>query len=280
MRRRLRWLAVLLTPLLILVVYLGMQSPTHQGPWIAAQSRLPELTVAGDSYHIRHIRDFRYHADGSPSQLNYLERSYHPTDLQRVWLGISHFAGGGLAHTFLSFEFAGDDFLVASVEARLRPGQSYKPLAGLLRRYNRLVVLGTEEDVIGLRSHIRAERVLLYPLELNDVQRRHLWSGIMADVELLSREPAFYNTLLDNCTTNLLKHDPGHRLLPRLLDYRLLLPGFSDGFARDRGWIADDLPLQEMRTRARVDPQGVDVDDPGFSRAIRAPGLRAGEIAP
>src|SRR5690606_19116865 len=104
-----------------------------------------------------------------------------------------------------SFEFSNNEFLAASVEARLRPGQSYSPLMGLMRQYNKLIVLGSEADIIGLRSHIRAERVLLYPLQLNQAQMEYVFHSFMKDAQALEQQPGFYNTLLDNCTTNLLK---------------------------------------------------------------------------
>lgn len=262
-------LKVLALPGAAVLLYLLFTFPTHDGDWQVLQARLPEVSVAGDAYRIHHIRDFSYRSDHRIRTVRYQEQEYALKDLRRIWLGLSHFSGYGLAHSFLSFEFEDGRYLVASVEARMRPGQSYSPFAGMLRRYPKIIVLGTERDVVGLRSRIRQERVLLYPLELTEAQRRHVFTGMMQDVQQLREKPSFYNTLLDNCTTGLLRHDPEHRFWRNLFDYRLLLPGFSDGYALEKGWIRTDRDLQQWRKHAAVsaafDPEAAD-----FSRKIRS----------
>src|SRR5690606_6985026 len=118
--------------------------PTHEGDWQLLQERLPEAslhqTEDADVYiKLRGIRDFRYGEDGSIAETRYLENVYYPQDVNRVWLGLSHFAEPGMAHAFLSFEFPQGN-LVVSIEARLRPDQSYNPLLGLVRQYPRMLV--------------------------------------------------------------------------------------------------------------------------------------------
>lgn len=255
-------------------LYWSALRPTHEGVWQSLQSRLPIVTIDqgenGDIYRIDNLRDFRYHPDGAIATPQYFSAQYQPADLQQVWLGISHFGGYGFAHTFLSFEFSEQLFLVASVEARLRADQSYNPLFGLVRQYNKLVVLGSEADVIGLRSHIRSERVLLYPLTLSKEQMQYLFRAVMVDAQQLSMRPSFYNTLLDNCTTNLLKHDPDYHVYNSLIDYRLLLPGYSDAVVQERGWMPDGASLESLRQRATVVvTEKVGLDAEGFSQAIR-----------
>ncbi len=131
-----------------------------------------------------------------------------------------------------------------------------------------MLVLGTEADIIGLRSHIRVERVLLYRLQLNEEQQAYLFRGLMADVTDIFKKPRFYNTLLDNCVTSLLRHDPEHSIWTGLLDYRVLLPGFGDGFAQEKGWISDELTLDKLREQARVDGT-ISPDSLNYSELIR-----------
>ncbi len=237
------------------------------------QARLPEAELisgeAGEVLRLRGLRDFRYLPDASPAGPRYLDADYPVADLDRVWVGISHFGEPGLAHTFLSFEFGDGRFLVASVEARLRPGQSYNPFRGLIRQYHKLLVWGTEADIVGLRSHIRGERVLLYPLSLSQEQRRGLLGALVAETAELQQRPAFYNTLLDNCTTNLLKYQPDYRWYASLLDYRVLLPGYIDGLLLEQGWIAPGTDLAGLRVKAQVQPALTHPDAADFSRAIR-----------
>jgi hypothetical protein len=251
-----------------LLAYLLSTNPTHDGDWREAQALLPEVDIDGDRYHLRNIRDFSYQADRSIEMARYLDQEFSLNSLKRIWLGLSHFSGYGLAHSFLSFEFDDGRYLVASVEARMRPGQSYSPFAGLFRRYHKIIVLGTERDIIGLRSKIRKERVLLYPLELTASQRRRVFTGMMQDVRTLREKPSFYNTLLDNCTTSLLRYDQNHRFWKNILDYRILLPGFADDYAVQRGWIRADRGLEQLRKQAVV-RTGLDPDDRNFSLWIR-----------
>lgn len=271
----LRRFIFLIFPLVLLTLWLLIQQPHQGGEWHPLQTRLPDIERQGDDYLIRDIRNFRYQADGMPASADYFDHSYNTEQLRRVWFGLSHFADHGFAHAFLSFEFANEnpeqeaDFLVASVEARLRPDQTYSPFTGLLRQYNRMIVLGTEEDIIGLRSHVRGERVHLYEMTLTPEQQQHLFRGMMADAANLSQVPAFYNTLLHNCVTSLLRHDPDYRVWRHLFDYRVLLPGFGDGFAQDKGWLAQDIALDQLRSESRVAQQHDPMDN-NFSVLIRA----------
>lgn len=275
-RRLLR--SVLLISFALFFMFLFFQTPTHDGEWSRLQTRLPLVTLQQNSpspiYHIENLRDFRYHADGSVQSANYRSAEFSPAHLQQIWLGISHFGNYGFAHTFLSFEFSDDKFLAVSVEARLRPTQTYNPLLGLLRQYNKMVVLGTEADIIGLRTHIRKERVLLYPLQLNAQQRDYLFHAVMSDAQQIVGQPEFYNTLLDNCATNLIKHDPNYRFYTSLLDYRLLLPGYADEVMQEKGWVQADQPIVELRKRAVIDAELMSLDATDFSRVIRQQWLR------
>lgn len=257
--------------LILLVALLLPHHPDPRGEWQSGHTLLPDIKIQEELVHIGNLRDFRYHPQGQIREVRYTEGSYHLSQLQQVWFGISHFGDHGLAHTFLSFEFAGNNYLTASIEARMRPDQSYHPIRGLLRQYQKIIVLGSEADIIGLRSHVRAERVLLYPLQLEAGQQQHLFRGILADAQALHQHPEFYNTLLDNCTTSLLRHDPQHRIWKALFDYRILLPGYSDAYAWERGWLNNDQELAELRRQALVDSL-ILPDDDHFSHLIRRNG--------
>lgn len=270
---RVRFFGLLLVMSLGAVLYWSAQVPGHAGNWQASHARLAGVASGHDErgqfYHLTNLRDFRYRTDGSIAAADYREARFAVADLRRIWFGISHFGGYGFAHTFLSFEFADEQYLVASVEARMRPDQNYHPLFGLIRQYNKIVVLGTEADIIGLRSHIRGEQVLLYPLQLDAAQTEYLFHALMGDAQQLVERPGFYNTLLDNCTTNLLKHAPGYRFYTSLIDYRLMFPGYSDAVAWEKNWINTDQPLEELRERARINPALTTPEAEDFSQMIR-----------
>ena len=94
---------------------------------------------------------------------------------------------------------------------------------------------------------------------------------MLGNVNEIYRNPRFYNTLTDNCTTNLLKYSRGLSWFDRMFNYRILLPGYSDELAYELGIIANDRPLADVRARARISPDGFAITDPMFSLKIRQP---------
>jgi hypothetical protein len=92
----------------------------------------------------------------------------------------------------------------------------------------------------------------------------------MQRVNKLAKEPEFYDTLTNNCTTNIRNHI--NHLKPDKVpyDYRVLLPGYSDRLAYDLGLIENHGSYEETRLRARVNYQAyLSRDDPEFSQEIR-----------
>ena len=255
----------------LLFAWLQFQVPRNEGPWHEAQGRTAWVEFAGRAFTVHGVRNFRYGADGRPVSGEYLDQSFDLDHLQRGWFGLSHFGPMGLAHTFLSFEFRDGDelrYLVLSIEGRLRPDQRYKPLAGLFRRYTLLSIFATEQDVIGLRSHVRGERVLIYPVNSSREGLEEVFLALVEDANDLHESPAFYNTVLDNCLTNLLKHTT---LLDNFAfaDLRVLLPGRTDRLTYALDVTPNNMPFDEARQRATIDPSLSEIDDPDFSASLR-----------
>ena len=269
MRMRRASLLAVGAPVALLAGSLLLKSPSHERAWKQEYAELPSVDIAGDRVAVTKVRDFSYGDDGTVIEARYHDTTVLLSNLASVWYGISHFEDFGLAHTFLSFGFADGRYLVISVEARQEMGESYGPLKGLMRNYELIYVVGEERDIIGLRTHVRKERVLLYELALSATRARRLFLQMLENIDRIYRQPAFYNTLTDNCTTNIVKNAERISTLQKLFDYRILLPGYSDGLAVDIGAIATDLPLDELRESARLDPRGIALDAPDFSTRIR-----------
>ena len=247
-----------------------VHSPAQDRDWKPEYARLPSKSwLEGDLYSIRNIRDFRFDAGGNITQTLYLDRDYDLAKLKALWLGISHFTEIGIAHTLLSFEFEDRPPLVVSVEARMEKGENYSPVKGLLRQYELIFLLATEQDSIGSRLHPRGERVLFYELAATDEERRALFRALMERVTDLEATPEFYNTLTDNCTSSLARHATRLSWTRRWFDYRLLLPGYSDGLAQDLGLLPTGMPIDTLRERAQLDPAMAPLESPEFSQAIR-----------
>lgn len=252
-----------------LALVLFFRTPSLERDWKTEYAVLPEAEVDGDLVALRNIRNFNYDPDGSIAAANYYDADYDLTKLASVWYGISHFASYGLAHTFLSFGFEDGRFLVVSIEARQEVGQDYGPIKGLLRNYELVYIVADERDVVGLRTHIRSQRALLYQLTLAKPKAEALLRSLLSSVEEQRRNPSFYNTVTDNCTTNILKYAEHVSLWQRWFDYRVVLPGYSDELAFDLGVIATDGGLEQARQVAYLDPSRTTLDDPDFSLKIR-----------
>jgi hypothetical protein len=249
-------------------LYVATLRPANEGPWREDHARSAYAELSGRNLTVHNIRNFRYENGQAPTERTYLSKTWQLDELVGVWFGLSHFGPFGMAHSFLSFEFSDGEFLVLSIEARLRPDQAYNPLAGLFRQYPKIYIVATEPDVIGVRSHQRGETVLLYPI--NDTPEKAVQAllTVLNDANDLLEAPGFYNTLLDNCLTNLLKHSANFANVSAA-DIRVLLPGHTDRLTYAFGITPDDIPFEAARRRAKIDPTLGGIDDPAFTANIR-----------
>ena len=250
----------------IFSMVLLLRSPSHDREWIAGQDRLPEVVVDGDVATVRNVRDFRYDATGTIAETRYEDRRYDLSRLDSVWYGISQISSfKGIAHTFLSFGFSDGTYLAVSIEARREVGEGYGPFRGLFRNYEVIYVLGDERDVIGLRSHVQRLPVRLYRIAIAPEEGAWLLRALLAEADEINRTPRFYNTLVDNCTTGIAKYATPMPAWRRLLDYRIVAPGYSDRLVRDLGLLGPAEPGD----RALVDPSRGSPSSDSFSTDIR-----------
>ena len=175
-----------------------------------------------------------------------------------------------LAHTMLSFGLADGRHFVISVEARLGVEESYSAVAGAGRRFPLMYIIGDERDLILLRTSIRDVEVYLYPGRAEPGQVQDLLVDMLARVNKLQREPEFYDSLTNNCTTNLVNHV--NKLRPGRIpfDVRVLLPGHSDRLAYELGLLDIDGRFEYARENAKVNVLAqLNSDSPEFSKRIR-----------
>lgn len=254
--------------ILALSVYFLFTTPTNDGPWKGLFERLASAQISGDQVEIANFRRARYDASGEPATINWENRSVDLSALKDVWFGISVFAEPGLAHTFLSFDFGDGDPVVISVEARQRPGQEYGALAGLFDRFHLTYVIADERDIIGLRTHLRREEVFFQPLSISRETAVTLFRDMLARTNALIDQPGFYNTLTTNCTNSLIR-DADFPAWRRYLDWRLLLPGYSDRVAYEFGILDHSYTLADLRAIARLDPASFSMETDDMSAQIR-----------
>jgi hypothetical protein len=245
-------------------------TPSHDRAWQDGQERIPVVRLVEDSVRIDNLRDSRHLADGT-SETRWTGASYRISQVERIWFVLSPFNPRlrALAHPFLSFEMSDGRFVAVSVEARREEGRAYSALRGLLPSYETIIVFGTEEDLLSLRAVAWDDPLYLFPIRVEPEQARAMFTALLHRAQEIERQPEFYHTLTNNCTTNLIR--PINEMVEIPVRWRVgIMPGYSFDEAYDRGWIDTELPRDRARAVHHVNDrvrraQGV----PGFSGYIR-----------
>ena len=264
---RITALAAALALLPFLYVHL-FERPSMARDWSPDQSIVPRATFSGDTVVIADVRNSSYSSE-SEYKIRHETRSYDLRKLDSVWFVVERFGDTpGIAHTFLSFGFGGE-YVAISVEIRKERGETFSPLRGLLRQYELMYVVGDERDIIGLRTNYRRDPVYLYPANTTPDKMRRVFVEMLERANKLADEPEFYNTLTNNCTTNIVRHvNTISQRIP--FSYKVILPAYSDELAYEVGLIPTDKPFETVQAAHRIDGiaqrHGV---DSGFSRIIR-----------
>jgi hypothetical protein len=102
----------------------------------------------------------------------------------------------------VSFGFSDSQYVAISVEARREPGETYGPLTGMFKQFELIYVVGDERDLIGSRAVHGDYDVYLYPIRTTRERIRTLFLEMLARSNALATKPEFYNTLTNNCTSN------------------------------------------------------------------------------
>lgn len=245
-------------------------TPSHDRDWIDEQRLLPFAEFRGTQVTIHHVRNARFYSYRD-CLVEWEDRTYDLRSVQSVDFLMVPFANNrAIAHTMLSFGFTDGEYLGVSVEVRLEKGETYNAAIGLMGQFELMYVLADERDLLPVRPKYRGVDVYLYPTTATPAQARALFVDILQRVNEIYRRPEFYDTLRNNCTTNIVRHI--NALAPGKVpyDYRVLLPGFADSLAYELGLLDRTLPLEELRRRARItDLILACEDDPHFSQRIR-----------
>lgn len=223
--------------------------PSNDRDWTTDQAVLPYADVEGGKVTIHNIRNFSYKTtdDYTPA---YYDKTFDLDAIKNVYFIVEPFSGyAGAAHTFLSFEFEGDNFISISVEIRKQKGESFSAGKGLLRQYELMYVVADERDVVKLRSNYRKDKVYMYPAVTTPEKMRTIFLSMIGDVNTLKDTPKFYNTLTSNCTTNIAKHI--NKVAPGRVSWNptFLLPENSDRYAYEQGLIDNTIPFEDLRAK-------------------------------
>jgi hypothetical protein len=244
--------------------------PTHQRDWRTDLTVLPYAKMDSDRVRLFNIRDCVYRTE-EDYDVRHFDRDIAIQDVRTIDFIVVPFKETPLlAHTMLSFGFTDGTYLVFSVEARLQKGQSYAAVGGAMSQFELMYIVGTEQDLIRLRTRVRDVDVYLYPIRATPAQVQKVFLSAVARVNEIARQPEFYDTITNNCTTNIV--DLINEIKPGGIpsDIRVLLPGHSDKLAYDLGLLAVQGPFDQIKAGSKINLAAeLHYDDPNFSQRIR-----------
>lgn len=257
-------------PSLPQLISLATSEPSNDRDWIPEHKVLAHAEFNGDLVTIHNVRncEFLTYRD---CLVKHYDKTYDLTKLETVDFVVVPFSEiKAVAHTMLSFGFAGGEHVGISVEVRLENGEGYDPALGAFGRFELMYVIADERDLIPVRVEHRDVDVYVYRSTTPPEMARKLLVDMLQRANQLYQHPEFYDTLGNNCTTNIVRHI--NAIAPEKVpyDYRVLLPGYADKLAYELGLIDNRLPFEEIKRRARVNEAVLKYKDhPQFSAKIR-----------
>ena len=265
-----RWRAwlVFLAAFAAIVVWFLLIPPSNDRDWRPDVAVLPYAEINGDTLTVHNIRNCDYRSETDYTVRHY-DKTFDLTKLQSVDFFVVHWGSPMIAHTMLSFGFAGGDYLCFSIETRNQNGQGYSAIKGLFRQFEITYVVADERDLVRLRTNYRGEQVYLYRLKVNPDVARAVLLDYFKEVNRLKDHPEWYNAVSDNCTTSIHQHTYAYAKKVRW-DWRILINGYVDELAYEVGTLDQSLPFAELKARSLINERAKAADkDPDFSARIR-----------
>ncbi len=274
----------LITALLLLLafvvvgglLFLFFTNPSLSRNWSPDQSVMPSIHfLDNNKVKINNIRNINYRTTRD-YDLQFYDRTINLEDVESAWLAISPFGGYGVAHTFVSFGLKDGTYLAISIEIRRKLKQKFDPVKAFFRQFEMMYVIADESDVIKVRTNTIKATVRLFPIQTEKVRVQAVFLDMLKRADKLGKEPEFYNTIWNNCTTNIIKHTKRFSDKPiPVWDYRYLVPEDIDKIAYKLNMIDTHLPYKEAREHfdiTKIAQASEDAED--FSNAIRAEIIR------
>jgi len=246
--------------------------PSNDRDWTPEVAALPSARIDGERITVRNVRNFDYRTE-TDFAAHWEERSYDLSQLRGLDLFLSFWGPTLIAHTIMSWEFAGGQHLAISIETRRERGETYSAVAGFFRQFEAYNVVADERDLVGLRTNYRGEQVFLYRLRTPPARARAILLDYLGTINDLVHTPAWYNALTQNCTTTIALH--AERALqavthPSLWNWRLLANGRLDELFYERGIINTSRPFAEVRAASDITARARAAGSaPDFSQQIR-----------
>jgi hypothetical protein len=263
---RLGWVLLLLGALPAAIWYQTIK-PAHGKQWAVDVAHGVEARVEGDMVSLANVRNFAWQSE-TKADASWEAREYDLSQLASVDMLTSVWDSPDIAHLLVSFGFSDGQRVVFSVETRREAHEEFNEIGGFFRQFELVLIAATEEDIVKLRTNYRQEDVRLYPLKLDEEQRRNLFMSYVALANTLEEEPAFYNTVTRNCTTTV--YPLAKEIKPDMnLDWRILASGHLPSYIDQLGGFDGTLSLEARSQRAAITPRALAATNEEYSDAIR-----------
>lgn len=248
--------------------------PSNDRDWQPDVAKTAYAEIDGNKVTVHNIRNCDYRTE-TDYDVRYYDKTYNLDKIRTADLFMVYWGAPYMAHTMVSFGFADGDQLCFSIEARKEKGEGYSALKGFFRQFELIYIAADERDVIRLRTDYRqGEEVYLFRLNGGPEQVRAFFLSYLLHLNRLHERPEWYSALTHNCTTSIRLQRSAADRAP--WDWRMLANGYGDELLYERGMIATNLPLAELKERAHINARaraaGAAAD---FSRRIRqgVPGM-------
>lgn len=270
-RLRLSASAYFLAVIVLLAWWVNIE-PRNDRAWSAEMARNLTYTRHGDIITVRNVRNFAWTGPATADE-RWETRSYELSQLVAVDIATLRWKGPLIGHTYFSFVWRNGQALSVSVEIRKEIGEHYTSIGGFFKAYELAILAGDERDFYGWRIHFPEEDIQLYRTRATGEEAASLLTALLDKANALDKVPAFYNTLTDNCTTQVWLFTS---LLGagRPFDWRLVATGYLPEFLHDHGLLSSNAPFASLEEQSHILAAAraalhAGADGPAFSAAIR-----------
>ena len=234
------------------LIFLSLLKPTTTWVWSVGHRILPNAQIDWDMVKIYNVRNFK-HISKTSAEPYYSIKTYDLNLIKSIDFILVPFGPWGFAaHIMLSFWFENWDYIWLSVETRRRSWESYSFFKWLFRQFEVIYLLWNERDLVKLRSDFQKDDVYIYPILMSKDKIRKIFLDVINRVNTLYKSPEFYDTISNNCTTNLRNHV--NLITPNQIDWGiwLILPWNSDKYLYDLWLIDTDMEFHAIRDYYRI----------------------------
>ncbi|MEO8426118.1 MAG: DUF4105 domain-containing protein [Verrucomicrobiota bacterium] len=265
-----RWLAASLTAVgfALVVSWWFTLPPSNNRDWQSDVAVLPYADINANKITLHNIRNCDYRSE-TDFDVRHYEQTFDLAKLRTADLFMVYWGSPHMAHTMVSFGFEGGEYLCFSIETRKEKGESYSAVRGLFRQFELTYVVADERDLVRLRTNYRhGEEVYLFRLRGSPEQARKFFLDYLRRMNSLRQRPEWYSAVTDNCTTGIRMQRAADDRAP--WDWRMLVNGHGDTLLYERGMIATNLPLADLKQRCHINERARAADNStDFSRQIR-----------